>query len=78
MLWGVFGPKRDEVTKGCINCVMRRVIVRTVHRILLGGQIKKDKMLGHASSIKVVVNAHKLLIRKPEGNIALERPRCKR
>jgi hypothetical protein len=36
VLRGIFGPKRDEVTRDEENCVTKGVIIYTLHHILSG------------------------------------------
>jgi hypothetical protein len=32
----IFGPKREEVTTAAENCIMKGVMIHTLHQILLG------------------------------------------
>jgi hypothetical protein len=43
VLQRIFGPKRDEVTGGWINCMMKSFIVYNVHQIFGLLKVKKKK-----------------------------------
>jgi hypothetical protein len=75
VLRNIFGPKRNEATKGCRYC--ETPIILNLHQILLqyNNQIKEDKM-GRASGMHgSIKNMYKILIGKPEGKRPLGRPR---
>jgi hypothetical protein len=55
----IFGPKGEEITWVCGQCIMRSFMICTPHQILFGNQTRKNKkggvcgMLGGRSGILV-------------------------
>jgi hypothetical protein len=54
---------------------MRNFIIRTLLKHYHGDQIMKIKWIGHVAHMGEMRNAYKALIRKPEGNRPLRKPR---
>jgi hypothetical protein len=54
---------------------MRSFIICALRHILLGGQIKEDKMSGACSTYEIHENEYKILVRKPAGKRSLGMPR---
>jgi hypothetical protein len=52
MVMRTFGPKRDEVTGGCKNCITRTFITRTLRlaQLLVISTILKEDEMGRACS----------------------------
>jgi hypothetical protein len=45
----ILGPKKEEVTGQCKNCIMRSFIICTLYQIQLGKPIEEDEMGGTCS-----------------------------
>jgi hypothetical protein len=78
LLRRIFGPKRDEVTGG-----WRKLHNEELHdlysspRIIRIIKTKRMRLAGHVARMAEKKNVFRLLVRKPEGNILLGRPRCR-
>jgi hypothetical protein len=76
MLRGIFGPKRDEVTRE-----WRKVHSGELHNLYLSPdiirQIKSRRMrwVRHVARMGEEINVYRVLLVKPEGKIPLVRPR---
>jgi hypothetical protein len=73
----IFGPRRDEVTGE-----WRKLHNQELHDLYSSPsiiRIMKRRMIwaGHVARMEEKRNAYRLLVRKPEGNRSLGRPRCR-
>jgi len=71
----IFGPKREEVTKGWIklhNEELHNLYATTnIIRVIKSWRIR---WLGHIARMGGKINAYKILVGKPEGTRLLEKP----
>jgi hypothetical protein len=67
----LFGPKRDEVTGGCRNSTMRRLITCALHHIKMM-KSRRMKYPGRLSSLGDKMNSYIILAGRPEGKIPLD------
>jgi hypothetical protein len=76
VLSGIFGPKKNVVTGGC-----RKLHNEELHDLYSTSSIirtiKSRRMMlaEHVARMGEKRNAYKLVVRKPEGNSTLEKPR---
>jgi hypothetical protein len=72
----IFGPKREEVTRGWRNLHNEKV-----HNMYSSPSItrmvksRRTRTAGHVAQMGVRRNAYTILVRKPEGETQLRRPR---
>jgi hypothetical protein len=70
----IFGPKRDEVTRGCRklhSMELRNLYSSSVTRVTKSRRLRRA---GHGARVEKR-NTCKLFVEKPEGNTSLGRPR---
>jgi hypothetical protein len=70
----IFGPKRDEVTGGWENCIMRSFVICTLVQVRII-KSRRMRLAEHVARLGEKRNAYRLLAGKPEGKRPLGRPR---
>jgi hypothetical protein len=72
----IFGPKRDEVTKGLIKLHNEELhSLYSAPHIIRMIRSRRMRWAGHVGRMGEMRNAHEILIGKPEGNRPLGRPK---
>jgi hypothetical protein len=75
MLWRMFGPKRDEVTRD-----LRKLHNEKINNLYSSPNIirmmksRSMRWAGHVARMGATRNAYRILVGKPEGNSPLGKP----
>jgi len=75
VLKNIFGHKRDEVTGGGGDCIMRSFMICTAHQILFGWSNQEECDGQFVLRMKERGGTYWILVGKPEGKRSLGRPR---
>jgi hypothetical protein len=72
----IFGPKRDEVTRGWRKLHNEELHnLYSSHNIIRVVKSRRMRWVGHVARMGEKVNAYRILVGKPEGRSSLGRPR---
>jgi len=72
VLMRIFGSKRDEVTGEWKKYIMRSLMICTIVRVIIS---RRMRWVGHLARMGERRGVYRVLVRTPEGNRPLGRPR---